>query len=208
MHRVLQPLHELLDVCDSRLERPEAILSRINAGRLFRLIDRVGTVPDPADPCDQSIKLAHGSAPARTLGRNRAARIQATLFLRHLADPQGTVLDLLTHQFELRLALLLGPLPCALHLIASRVERSTRSCSASRSRARGLWHPGSRRTPQAVRQRRGALNPPSLSGAKVVRKEIRCVGCENLTGDHAARTHHRSTATSAAGELSQPRASR
>jgi hypothetical protein len=119
MHRVLQPLHELLELSDSRLKRPKAILSMTDAGRLLRLINRVGTAPNSADPRDESIKLAHTSPPAWALGRNRAARIPPTLFLCHLADHQRTALDLLTHQFELRLALLLGSPPCTLHLVTS-----------------------------------------------------------------------------------------
>jgi hypothetical protein len=119
MHRILQPLHELLELCDSRLERPKATLPRIDAGSLFRLISRSGPAANLADPRDQSIKLAHSSPPARTLGRNRATRIPPALFLCHLADHQRTILDLLTHQFELRRALLLGSLPIALHLAAS-----------------------------------------------------------------------------------------
>ena len=101
MYRVLQPLHELLEMCHSSLERPKTILPRIDAGSLFRLISRFGTAPNPADPRDQSIRLAHPSPPARTLGRNRTARIPPTLFLCHLANHQRTVLALLTHQCEL-----------------------------------------------------------------------------------------------------------
>jgi len=119
MHRVLQPLHELLELCDSRLERPKAILPKIDSRRLGRLISRFGTAANLADPRDQSLKLAHSSPPASTLGRDRAARIAPTLLLRHLADHQRTARDLLTHQFELGLALLRRSLPCALHLVTS-----------------------------------------------------------------------------------------
>lgn len=118
MHRVLQPLHELLEMGDSRLERPNLILFRIDAWRLSRLLSFCA-VPNLADPCDQSLGRSHSSPPARTLGRCRAVRIAPTLFLCHLADHQRTALDLLANQFELRLALLLGSLPSAFHLVTS-----------------------------------------------------------------------------------------
>ena len=131
MHRVLQSLHELLELCDSRLERPKAILPTIDAPRffrlvaprLFRLVGRVSPAANLADPRDQPLKLAHDSPSARTLGRLRAARIPSTLFLGHLANHQRAALDLLAHQLELRLALLLGFLPCALHLVTSPGRR-------------------------------------------------------------------------------------
>lgn len=119
MHRVLEPLHELLEVGNSRLELPKAVLSRIDAGRLLRLSGRVGTAPKAAEPRDQSIKLRHSSTLTSALGRNRTRRIPPALFLGHLADHQRAALDLLTHQLELRLALLLGSLPCALHVVAA-----------------------------------------------------------------------------------------
>jgi len=118
MHRVLQPLHELLEMRDSRLERPNLILSRIDARRLPRLLS-FSSAANLADPRDQSLGRSHTSPPARTFGRCRAARIPPTLFLCHLADHQRTALELLTNQFELRLALLLGSLPSALHLATS-----------------------------------------------------------------------------------------
>ena len=123
MHRVLQPLHELLEMCDSRLERPKAILSGIDARRLAQLLSFCPAA-NLADPRDQSLGRSHTSPPARMLGRCRAARIPPTLFLGHLADHQRTALDLLTNQLELRLALLLGSLPSALHLVTSPNDRT------------------------------------------------------------------------------------
>lgn len=149
MHGVLQPLHELLEVFESRLERAKTILSRVDAARFFRLRGRAGTAPNLADPRDQSIKLAHSSPPTRALGRNRAKRIPPTLFLCHLADNQRTVLDLFTHQFELRLALLLGPLPWALHVIASPGRAIETIPFGQLDPCLGFWHPQSKRTPQA-----------------------------------------------------------
>lgn len=84
---------------------------------------------------------SHSSPPARTLGRRRAARIPPTLFLCHLADHQRTALDLLTNQFELRLALLLGSLPSALHLVTSPGRTSRRALLAGRTRASGFRAP-------------------------------------------------------------------
>jgi hypothetical protein len=119
MHRILQTLHQLLEVRDPRLERLKAILSRIDAGSLIPLIGPVGPAPSLADAGDQTVKLEHGSAPVRALGRIWAAGIPPTLFLCHLADHERTVPDLLTHHFELLLVLLLGSLPGALHAAAS-----------------------------------------------------------------------------------------
>jgi hypothetical protein len=65
MYGILQPLHELLEVCDSRLLRPKTILSGIDAGRAVRLISRVGVGPNPADPRDQPIKLTRHRRPGR-----------------------------------------------------------------------------------------------------------------------------------------------
>jgi hypothetical protein len=118
MHGVLQPLHELLAMRDPRLERPNLILFRIDAGRLSRLISFCAAA-NLADPRDQSLRRSHTSPPGRSLGRCRAERIPPTLFLGHLADHQRTALDLLANQFELRLALLLSSLPGALHLVTS-----------------------------------------------------------------------------------------
>src|SRR6185312_14391449 len=123
MHRILQTLHELLEVGDSSLECLKAILSRIDARSLFSLIGSVGPAPSLADAGDQSIKLEHGSSPASALGRNRAEGIAPTLFLGHLANHERTVPDLLTHHFELLLVLLLGSLSGALHAVASRGRR-------------------------------------------------------------------------------------
>ena len=120
MHRVLKPLDELLELGDSRLEHSKPIVLEVGAGRPFRLMSRFGTAANLADPRDQPLKLAHSSPLDRTLGRYRAGRIPPTLFLRHLADHQRTALDLLTHHFELRLALLRRSLPCGLHRITSR----------------------------------------------------------------------------------------
>jgi hypothetical protein len=119
MDRVLQPLQKLLEVPDSRLSRPNTILPGIAAGKRFGLTGHVGTAPDPTNPRDQSIKLWHGSPPARARGGNRNGRIPPALFLSHPADRQRTVPDLLTNQFELRLAFLLGSLPRALHAVVS-----------------------------------------------------------------------------------------
>ena len=120
MHRVLQPLHELLELCDASLEHSKAILPTVDAWRRFLLISRFGTTANLPDPRDQSLKLGHSSPPARTFGRNRAARIPPTFFLRHLADHQRPALDLLAHELELRLALLRRSLLRALQLATSR----------------------------------------------------------------------------------------
>jgi hypothetical protein len=114
MHRVLQPLHELLEMCDSRLEGPNAILLRTSARRLSRLLS-VCPVVNLADPRDQSLGRSHTSPPPRTLGRCRAVEIPPTLFLCPLQDHQRAGVDLLANQVELRL----GSLPSAPHLITS-----------------------------------------------------------------------------------------
>ncbi len=67
MHRVLEPLHELLEMRDSRLERPNLILSRIDAPRLSRLRSFCPAA-NLADPRDQSLGRSHTSPPARTIG--------------------------------------------------------------------------------------------------------------------------------------------
>lgn len=102
------------------------------------------TAANRADPRGQSLGRSHTSPPAGTLGRCRAARIPPTLFLCHLADHQRPALDLLTNQFELRLALLLGSLPSALHLVTSsprRAERSNRSALGGPDSRPGLRAP-------------------------------------------------------------------
>jgi hypothetical protein len=72
---------------------------------------------------------------------------------------------------------------------------------ADRTRARGVERPQSTRTPQPLRQRRGGIWLLPWPARKNVRKEIRCVGWENLTGGNAARTNHRSTATRSAVQV-------
>jgi hypothetical protein len=60
---------------------------------------------------DQLFTLARSSPPTWPLGRGRARRVAAALLVGHRADHQRTALNLLAHQRELRLVLLLGPLP-------------------------------------------------------------------------------------------------
>jgi hypothetical protein len=85
MHRVLQPLHELLEMRDPRLERPNLILSRIDARRLPRRLSRCPAA-NLTDPRHQSIKLGHSSPPARTRRRCGAAGVLPPLILCHAPD--------------------------------------------------------------------------------------------------------------------------
>lgn len=141
MHRVLEPLHELLEMGNSRLERPNLVLFSIDARRRPGLLSFCA-VANLTDSCDQSFGRSHSSPPARTLGRCRALRIAPTLFRCHLADHQRTALDLLANQLELGLALLLGSLPSAFHLVTSR-GRTTDSIDGADSRP-GLRAPANR----------------------------------------------------------------
>ena len=68
----------------------------------------------------RELELESSSAPACAPRRDRAQRIPPTLFLRHLADHQRTVLDLLADQLELLLALLVGSLAWTFHVIVNR----------------------------------------------------------------------------------------
>jgi len=119
MERVLKPVHELLEVRDASLECTEMIPLGIDSAWCCRSVSRLGRAADLADPGDQSLTLAHSSPPTHPLRRDRAGRVPAALFVGHLADHQRTARDLLAHQFELRLALLLSSLARRLHRVSS-----------------------------------------------------------------------------------------
>ena len=175
MHRVLQPLHELLEMRDSRLERLNRVLSRIDARRLPRALSCCPAA-NLADPRDQSLGRSHTSPPDRTLGRCRAVRIPPTLLLGHLADHQRTALDLLTNQFELRLALLLGFFPRALHLGTSQGRTIEPIAFGEPDACLGLLASVLETdAPRALKTSVGICSP-SLAGAEDIRKEIRFVG--------------------------------
>src|SRR5947209_8642862 len=63
MHRVLKPLHQVLEVSDPSLKRADQLPVGECAASLRRFAGRLGTAAHLADPVNQPLTIAHGSPP-------------------------------------------------------------------------------------------------------------------------------------------------
>jgi len=119
VHRVLQPLHELLEVRDASLKRTEVIPLGTDGRWRGWFVSSLGRAAKLADPGDQSLTLAHTSPPTGSLRLRCDRRVAPALLLGHLPDHQRAALNLLADPLELLSPLLLGTLTAALHNLTS-----------------------------------------------------------------------------------------
>jgi hypothetical protein len=119
VHRVLQPLHELLEMRDASLKRTELIPLGADSRWCCSFVGSLGRAANLADPRDQSLTLGHSSPPTGPLRGNRAGRVAAALLLGHLPDHQRAALNLLADPLEFLSPLLFCPLAAGLHSVTS-----------------------------------------------------------------------------------------
>lgn len=92
MHRILQPLYELLQLLDATLERAKLILLRSD-GPLSRLLSCGGRLAELADPRQEPVTLAHTHRlPGRLVctGRGGYRRRSSSVISRITSDPFWT----------------------------------------------------------------------------------------------------------------------
>ncbi len=169
---------------DPGLERTQLILPGVAGGGPRALISPRANATNLPDSRDQSLTLGHGSPPAGSLGPGAAGRVAAAFLVGHRTDHQGAALDLLADQRELLRPFLLSALSCRLHTVTRHgIERCP---PASRPRSRVCIRPGGvPRAPDSGGSDIDLLPLPAPSGG---RREIRCVGEENLTSGNTTRT--------------------
>jgi hypothetical protein len=121
MHRILKPLHEMLEVRDPSFQHSEQTRLGLYCAGLCRFAVRLRIAAHVPDPSNQPLALTQGSPPTSRLVSRRAPRVSPALFIGHLANHQRAALHLLAHKLALLSPFLLDPLTRTLHGITSPV---------------------------------------------------------------------------------------